>query len=182
MARARKNRKSKARQRMAESSINRRIKALEKIAGNQAGVGATVLRGLWGATLFGVDLIQIWQGLSPEMQAVVKATLNNVVVRFMASIDGMPADEQVLQAAELIKVLRIMEKVLGESSVPVLGNYFTETVFKESLEDAILDARLAPEEIRLGKFRALREIWDLQAEMAVRGEVRNVGLPIEGLA
>ncbi len=182
MARSKKNGRSKARQRMAGSSITKRLKALEEVAKKQRGTNATVIKGIWTATLFSMDLVQIWQGLSPEMQAIIKAALSNTLARFMAQINGMSTDEQMVQAAELIKVIRTMERVMRELDPPVLSGYLSEHYFKEELEDAILDARLISEDLRAGKFRALHETWDIRTTMARRRDGQDGILPDVGLA
>lgn len=153
---------------MASLSITKRLKALEKVANKQSGATVTVVQGVWSATLFAMDLMQIWEGLSPELQATIKAALNNVLSRFVSEINGMAADEQLIQTAELIKVLRTMEKVMRELDPPVLGNYLSANSFQEEFEDTILEARLDPEDLRPGKFRALHEMWQIRSTMARR--------------
>lgn len=94
----------------------------------------------------------------------------------------MSTDEQMVQAAELIKVIRTMERVMRELDPPMLGGYLSEHYFKEELEDALLDIRLISEDLRASKFRALHETWDIRTTMAWRRDGKDGILPNVGLA
>jgi len=168
MGSSRKKRRSRARQRVAGLSIKKRLEALENIASKPRNITETVIAGALSSIQFAMDLIQIWQGLGPEVQTTIKAALDNVLPRFARQIDGLAPDEQMIQAAELIKVLRTMEKVLHELDSPVFVNSLSSHIFREELEDAILDARAVSEDLRVEMFKALHEAWKIRWTMVPR--------------
>lgn len=178
----RKSRQSKRKSEIVKNKKNqqifeRRLRRIEEALGSASkkkrhGASNLVLKGIWLGVQVASNSITIWQSLNGVFKSVLESSLNNILSRFMMSASTMPMDEQVVQAAKLISVLRAMEKVLGETKAPDFSNSLTKDVMAIELANAFIDALSVSKENFSEIFLVLREKWELDSTLALASKRR----------
>jgi hypothetical protein len=121
---------------MSRSPEQRELNTQQALEGKTGAVLGTMVIILKGVN----EGIELWQHVAPYLKPIIKAALDNVVGKFETEMANKPAAEQVIGSGELIKVLGVMEKILGKFAPPVINHYLSETIFIEELETAVLNA------------------------------------------
>lgn len=113
------------------------------------------------------NTMAIWSGMSDPMKASIKTALGTIVGRFMTRTANMLPDEQIVQAAKLIIVLRVMNASLGKTAPPAFANGLTEQDFIDELVRAAWDGMGVSEENLPHMFDNVRCKWELSSTLPV---------------